>query len=76
VTQPDPAATPRRRHTAGRNGLRLWYPRLGTVATVALGTRPRCVTTTGDGRDPTVVVGHDTGLLVLSLGGPGAVDPT
>ncbi|WP_203988696.1 WD40 repeat domain-containing protein [Virgisporangium aurantiacum] len=56
--------------TAGRNGLRVWYPHLGTVATIALDTRPRCLTTTGDRHNPTVIVGHDTGLLALALDQP------
>lgn len=52
--------------TAGRDGLRVWYPHLGAVATIDLDSRPRCLAATGDD-DPVVLVGHDAGLLALDL---------
>jgi hypothetical protein len=55
--------------TAGRNGLRVWYPHLGTVAILALDTRPRCLTAT-DHPHPTLIVGHDNGLFAVTLGLP------
>jgi hypothetical protein len=53
---------------ASRN-LRLWQPLEGAVALVPLDVRPRCLLGAGD----TVVIGHDGGLLTMSLdlGGAG-----
>jgi hypothetical protein len=51
--------------TADRTRLRVWYPERGAVGTVSLDVRPRCLLAAGD----TVVVGHDTGLIALTIAG-------
>lgn len=51
--------------TASRSapGLRVWNPQVGGVAVVPLDVRPRCLAAAGE----TVLIGHDEGLLALSL---------
>ncbi len=47
---------------ADRN-LRIWEPQRGSAALLPLSIRPRCLLTAGDA----LVIGHDDGLLALSL---------
>jgi hypothetical protein len=53
--------------TAARTepSLRVWKPLQGSVALLPLDVRPRCLVNAGD----TVLIGHDDGLLALSLAG-------
>jgi hypothetical protein len=48
---------------ANRN-LRIWEPRRGAATLVPLSVRPRCLLNAGDA----LLIGHDDGLLALSLG--------
>jgi hypothetical protein len=52
--------------TASRadRSLRVWEPMRGSVALVPLDARPRCLLDAGDA----VLIGHDDGILALSLG--------
>jgi hypothetical protein len=43
--------------------LRVWEPLHGSVALLPLSVRPRCLLNVGDA----LVIGHDDGLLALSL---------
>jgi hypothetical protein len=45
------------------HSLRVWQPLNGAVALVPLDIRPRCLLGVGD----VLVIGHDDGLLALSL---------
>jgi hypothetical protein len=47
---------------ADRN-LRIWEPQRGSATLLPLSIRPRCLLNAGDA----LVIGHDDGLLALSL---------
>ena len=50
----------------GGASLRVWYPSRGATGTVSLDVQPRCLLGTED----TVVVGHDAGLIALTVTDP------